>query len=123
MKLLHVACLSFLCLTLGCSAQHQLSRRGAIALITVGTLVTTVGILTMAGCADPSGDTGCGSQPAAPDLAGGIPLTAAGIGMITAGALARPRLSNAARKATMGKTAPMPKPVLPDPFVQPIMVP
>lgn len=121
-----VICMLALCATLGCAGPRQMRPGAANALIAVGALVTTIGILTSAGCPDLSSNgTGCGEGPSDPNLAAGLPITAVGVGMVTAGVVGRaqapgPSMAKSGKPKSTSRWQPTPRPAQPDPFVAPL---
>lgn len=74
----------------GCA--HVDSRtRTSRALIGAGVATVVVGALIAGGCVDPSEGDGCSGSPEGADVAGGLPLMAAGAAMIAGGVAVRPK--------------------------------
>src|SRR5688500_3772752 len=112
--MLRAAITILVCLTLsGCAHREPMRPRAARALMVLGAMTTVVGVTVATGCTDVSGEGGCSAGPGAGDIALGIPLIAAGVGMFVVGVRRRPAGVSPSFYSAPAQTNP-------DPFVQPI---
>lgn len=101
----------------GCAHDARLRPRAVRTLAAVGTVTTVAGIVTAAGCPGLEGDPdSCAGSPGNADLAVGIPIAALGAAMLYTAVHFRAK----GYPSPLTPRAPLPPPVLPDPFDQPL---
>jgi len=101
----------------GCAHNARLRPRAVRTLAAVGTVTTVAGIVTAAGCPGLERDSdSCAGSPGSADLAVGVPVAALGAIMLYTAVHFRAK----GYPSPLTPRAPLPPPVLPDPFDQPL---